>query len=225
MRVLKSVSNRRILQLLLGSLVAAGAGVTAAPVVAGQASSTPSRYLVQAASLSVAEADVQRVGGKVERRLDVIHAVSAYLDASQAARLRALPAVRLFADRKLHTQGLGSLLGSLTAPLQNTLNTVNSTVATNPVVTTVTSVTTPLTATVTQVASPVLSPVIGPVVGALSSSTNLQDGKGVAALTLLYQTNYPMLVGADKLQQRGITGRGVTIAMLDTGLWQDATQM
>ncbi len=58
-----------------------------------------------------------------------------------------------------------------------------------------------------------------------SRNATLQDGTGVAALTPLYQTNYPALVGADKLQQRGITGRGVTIAMLDTGLWQDATQM
>ena len=41
------------------------------------------------------------------------------------------------------------------------------------------------------------------------------------APTLLYQTNYPMLVGADSLQQAGITGKGVTIAVLDSGLWQD----
>ena len=42
--------------------------------------------------------------------------------------------------------------------------------------------------------------------------------------TLLYQTNYPMLVGADTLQQAGITGRGVTIAVLDSGLWQAPSQ-
>jgi len=43
-------------------------------------------------------------------------------------------------------------------------------------------------------------------------------------LTLTYQTNYPMLVGADTLQKAGITGKGVTIAVLDTGLWQDTLQ-
>ena len=55
----------------------------------------------------------------------------------------------------------------------------------------------------------------------MSGNTTTQDGSGVAASTLLYQTNYPMLVGADTLQQAGITGKGVTIAVLDTGLWQD----
>src|SRR5262249_19015282 len=58
----------------------------------------------------------------------------------------------------------------------------------------------------------------------LSSSTGLKDGSGVAGLTLAYQTNYPQLIGADDLQRAGITGRGITIAMLDTGLWNDTTQ-
>ncbi|MDE2051587.1 MAG: alkaline serine protease, partial [Gammaproteobacteria bacterium] len=35
---------------------------------------------------------------------------------------------------------------------------------------------------------------------------------------------YPMLVGADTLQQAGFTGRGVTMAVLDSGLWQDLSQ-
>ena len=39
--------------------------------------------------------------------------------------------------------------------------------------------------------------------------------------TLLYQTDYPGLVGADSLQKAGITGKGVTVAILDSGLWQD----
>ena len=34
----------------------------------------------------------------------------------------------------------------------------------------------------------------------------------------------PQLVGADSLQRSGITGRGVTIAVLDSGLWQDPSQ-
>src|SRR5260370_2429874 len=33
-----------------------------------------------------------------------------------------------------------------------------------------------------------------------------------------------MLVGADTVQQAGVTGRGVTIAVLDSGLWQDPSQ-
>ncbi len=52
----------------------------------------------------------------------------------------------------------------------------------------------------------------------------MKDGTGVAGLTLAYETNYPALIGADTLQRAGITGKGVTIAMLDTGFWNDATQ-
>ncbi len=172
-----------------------------------------SRYLVQAATLALAQQDVKQVGGTLERSLGVIHAVSAYLDASQVAQLRARHDVRVYADRHMRTEGLGSLL-----------NSINSAVATNPVVTAVTSVTTPLTAAVTQVAQPVVAPLTSPLVMAVSSNTALQDGTGVSAATLAYQTNYPMLVGANTLQQQGITGRGVTIAMLDSGLWEDVTQ-
>ena len=180
---------------------------------------SPAELVPKAATVALARQDVQQAGGTVERDLVVIHAVSAYLDGVQAAGLRARSDVRIFADRSMRTDGLLSLVGSLTAPVQTVTNSVNSTVATNPVVKAVTTVTTPLTATVTQVAQPVVAPLTGPVVGALSSNTALTDGTGVAALTLLYQTNYPQLVGADKLQAQGITGRGVTIAMLDTGLW------
>ena len=60
-----------------------------------------------------------------------------------------------------------------------------------------------------------------PLVGALQG---VQDSTGLASLPLLYETNYPALIGADSLQRAGITGKGVTIAVLDTGLWQDTTQ-
>ena len=69
-----------------------------------------------------------------------------------------------------------------------------------------------------------LSPVTSPVVTAVSSLQTPTDGSGQLLPTLLYQTNYPMLVGADTLQQSGITGKGVTIAVLDSGLWQDPSQ-
>jgi len=35
----------------------------------------------------------------------------------------------------------------------------------------------------------------------------------------VHETFYPSLVGADRLHEAGITGKGVTIAVLDTGLW------
>ncbi len=58
----------------------------------------------------------------------------------------------------------------------------------------------------------------------ISSNQTLQDGTGVGSPSLLYDTSYPQLVGADSLQRSGITGRGVTIAVLDSGLWQDPSQ-
>ncbi|MGH9559922.1 MAG: S8 family peptidase, partial [Terracidiphilus sp.] len=69
-----------------------------------------------------------------------------------------------------------------------------------------------------------LSPVTSPVVTLLSALTTPSDGNGELLPTLLYQTNYPMLVGADTLQQAGITGKGITIAVLDSGLWKDPAQ-
>jgi serine protease AprX len=47
----------------------------------------------------------------------------------------------------------------------------------------------------------------------------LTDGTGVSVAPVQYEPNYPMLVGADLVQQYGITGKGVTIAILDTGIW------
>jgi subtilisin family serine protease len=50
------------------------------------------------------------------------------------------------------------------------------------------------------------------------------DGQAVSTPTLLYQANFPGLVGADTLQNQGITGKGVTVAILDTGLYKDPMQ-
>jgi serine protease AprX len=37
------------------------------------------------------------------------------------------------------------------------------------------------------------------------------------------ETHYPTLIGAADLHKRGITGKGVTVAILDTGLWKSPT--
>jgi len=78
------------------------------------------------------------------------------------------------------------------------VSSANNAVASSPVGTVVTAVAAPVVATVT----PVLSPVTAPVVNGLSAATSTQDGSGVLALTLTYQTNYPMLVGADTCRRR-----------------------
>jgi hypothetical protein len=158
------------------------------------------RYLVQAVSVNAARRCVMRVGATVEQNLPIVNGVAARLSASQADRLRAAAGVRLFADRALTTSE--SLLSTLTS-------------ATGDIVS---------TTLVTAGALPVVSGVTSSVVAATSGNSVPQDGTGVNTPTLLYQTNYPMLVGADTLQQAGITGAGVTIAMLDSGLWQAPSQ-
>jgi len=57
------------------------------------------------------------------------------------------------------------------------------------------------------------------IVSQASSSATLADGKAVDVPTILYQTDYTAQVGASTLQAAGTTGKGVTIAVLDTGLW------
>jgi len=175
---------REFLSSMLMSLVslAAAAAAENPTVQPARAAERPSgaRYIVQAASSRSARQDVGRVGAKARQNLDIINAVSAYLNPRQAARLRAAPGVHVFEDRSLTTEGTG-LLG-------------------------------------------LLSPITSPLLTTVSSVTTSPDGTGQLLPTLLYQTNYPMLVGADMLQQAGITGKGVTIAVLDSGLWQDPMQ-
>ena len=113
-----------------------------------------------------------------------IHAVTADLDSQQAQRLRATSGVHVFADRKVAAHGL---LSGLTHTLSSTTNAVNQTLATNPVVSSLTSTALPLVTSVTGNA--VTSTVTAPLVSTLSKATATQDGQGVAALTLTYQTN------------------------------------
>ena len=209
-----------ILTALLSMAALAGPApvTTPAPVRPSAASAAPAPWIVQAASVAAARRQVAGVGARVEQELDIIHGVSAYLNPWQIEHLRTRTGVRLFQDRAVSTRAC--LLGSLVSTTNTLVSSVNNTVASSPVGTVVTGVTAPLVSTVT----PVLSPVTAPVVNGLSAATSTQDGSGVLALTLTYQTNYPMLVGADTLQKAGITGRGVTIAVLDTGLWQDTLQ-
>ncbi|MGA2189853.1 MAG: S8 family peptidase [Steroidobacteraceae bacterium] len=55
-----------------------------------------------------------------------------------------------------------------------------------------------------------------------SDMTTLDDGTAVATPTSLYQTDYALETGASTLQAAGTTGKGVTIAVVDTGLWMAA---
>ena len=193
----------------------------------------PTLYIVQAATVEAARQSVERVAGNVEQPLEIIHAVSAYLTLDQAEQLRQ-SGVRVYADRTLSARGLLSWLTPITTPIVSTVGTVATPIAA-PLVTALSPITTPVTQALAPVTSPVLNvatplagpvvtPLISPLTTSLSAGQTLQDGTGVGSSTLLYQTNYPMLVGADSLHNAGITGRGVTIAVLDSGLWQDPSQ-
>jgi len=185
------------------SLTALSVAATLAAAATRPALDTDPRFLVQAANTTIARRDVAHVGARVERDLGIINAVAAQLNSRQAARLRAMPGIRLFPDRSLATTSLlGGLLNTTTSVVSDTVD----------------------TALVTTSKVPVVSGVTAAVVSGTSNGTATQDGTGVNTPALLYQTNYPMLVGADTMQQAGITGNGVTIAMLDTGLWQDLSQ-
>ena len=170
-------------------------------------------FIVQAPSLQAARQALAQVGARGEADLPIIRSVSAQLDADQVASLKARGFV-LYADRPLRAAGLSSF--------RTTLNQTNSTVASSSTFAFLSSLATPVITTTLK--SPLLTPLTSAMVRSQSQSTSLQDGRGVSASTLTYETNYPALIGADVLQQSGITGKGVTIAVLDTGLWNDIGQ-
>ncbi|WP_116813623.1 S8 family serine peptidase [Steroidobacter cummioxidans] len=187
--------------LILTALVAAGTALADAP--------TRSLYIVQSKSADAASQRLRSAGVEAERELDVINAVAAYLTPEQLAALRADSNVRVFDDREVSPRGglfdsLGGVLGS------------------NSLIKLTQQVTTPIVSPVLQ--SYLTSSLTSPLVKQLSAQQQLQDGKGLNTLGLLYETNYPALIGADSLHSAGITGKGVTIAVLDTGFWQDVSQ-
>ncbi len=168
-----------------------------------------SLFIVQSKSANAAAQRLRSAGVATERELDVINAVAAYLTPEQKASLDADSSVRVFEDRQLAPRGLFSSLGGVLGS-------------------------TSLIKLTQQVTTPIVSPLLrnavtssltSPLIKGLSAGQKLQDGKSFGLLgNLLYETNYPALIGADSLQAAGITGKGVTIAVLDTGFWQDMSQ-
>ena len=198
--------NRLLRRPVLPGLFAA----LACAAIATAQTEAEATYIVQGASLDSARTQVRRVGAEPERDLDIIHAVAVRLTPAQLARLRANSDVRVFDDRAVRTRG--TLLGGLQDIAQRRQLDARA----NSLVQTVQTVASPVVSTVA--CNPLVSTVTSPLVGALQG---VQDSTGLASLPLVYETNYPAMIGADKLHCRGITGRGVTIAVLDTGLWRD----
>ena len=223
MRISGAVSSLMVAMLSVAVTGAqAGAARTVSPTSAVARAESVTSFIVQGKDIEAARASLRRVGASEAQSLDVINAVSADLTTDQVARLQKMDGVRLYADRSVSTRG-AALLTRLTDTVRNTVNSTNSTVASSVVGRVATATAAPVVATVT--ATRLTSALTTPLVRSLSNNTSLRDGSGVAALTLAYETNYPALIGADDLQRAGINGKGITIAVLDTGLWQDTTQM
>src|SRR5882672_6139358 len=198
------------ISIALGSVAAASAAADSASPDDRQSASTPALYIVQAESLNTADKSVVRVNAKVEQEFEIIHSVSTYLTPGQVARLRQTSGIRVYADRAVSERGL---LSSLVSTTNKVVSSTNNTVASSPVGVVTSQVVAPVTSIV--VTNPLVSGITAPLVASTSSNTKLQDGTGVAASSAQYQTDYPALVGASSLQQAGITGKGVTIAILD----------
>jgi subtilisin family serine protease len=206
------MSTRTIAALTALALLGASTqGLSAAPVAAATQT-----WIVQAATSEAAKAHLARVNARVEQELPIIRAASAQLTPAQVQSLQRDPAVRLYAERGVMTSG------DLVSLLKGVTNNTNSTLAS-----------TFIGGTTTYASQFLLVPVLSielvrsltqPLVYASSSKTTLQDGTGVKNSSLTYETNYPALIDADRLQDAGTTGAGVTIAVLDTGLWQDTAQ-
>src|SRR4030081_3368457 len=94
---------RRILsRWLLAATVAGSAPVLAQPP--GPHATPASAYIVQSHGTQSAVRIVRGVGGRITHDLPIIHGVSAMLTPAQAARLRQLGTVDLFADSSVTTQ-------------------------------------------------------------------------------------------------------------------------
>ncbi len=119
------------------------------------AASTRQSVIVQGPDLDRVVNLVQRVGGTITSRLDIIHGVGALLSAEAIARLRAEPAITaVTVNAQVELQGNGN------------------------------------------------------------EGDDDEGGKGPKSPS----TDYPDVTGADLVWQQGVTGQGVTVALVDTGI-------
>ena len=174
--------------------VAAGALTAQSASSAHEARSVPRQettvYIVQGADLDTARAAVETAGGVVTRELGIIDAVGAELTAQALQRLQLRGDVRALANTTMRTSA----------------RTGSSSYGTkSPAPTTTTTTPTPISTTSTATAPSFDTSLMATITGAVMSF--FPDNVG-----------YPALVGADQERAAGVTGNGVTVAVLDTGL-------
>ncbi len=198
--------GRLLLTALVGVVlgVAGGNGVGERP-----ASSAPTamsstvasqRYLVQADGAASAAEAVRRVGGQVVADLPIIAAVGAELSDAQYAALAAEKQLRLFRDSRLELSGrwrdTHKAHPSKSAEAHTTDLLAEDETAQEP--------------TEEEFARS-------------SESDGVLQVEEISR-SMLDKTDYhhPSLLGVPELHEAGINGEGVTVAVVDTGLWWEA---
>jgi serine protease AprX len=173
------------------------------PAMAGAGQEAAQRYIVQARDAGRAQVAVLRAGGAVVAELEVINAVGAELSAAQVRALRAQGGLRLYADVAVKVARARRKTND--PATSTTTDTTTTTTTTDTTTTTTTSDTTTTEFQRTTSSDGLLS---------------LEE----AQRSFLSFTSYthPLLVGAPEVHGTGINGKGVTVAVVDTGLWWEA---
>ncbi|TLZ27009.1 MAG: hypothetical protein E6K27_06270, partial [Gammaproteobacteria bacterium] len=130
MRTLRASASLLIALLSMTALAAAAPSAEPTPGTPPAPTAQRARWIVQASSVAAARRSVADVGATVDRELDIINGVSAYLNPRQSERLRARAGVRLYEDRAVQTR---CLLGSVVSTTNTLVSPTNNTLATSPV--------------------------------------------------------------------------------------------
>ncbi|MEO0616942.1 MAG: hypothetical protein AAFY69_12500, partial [Pseudomonadota bacterium] len=186
------------------------------------------RYIVSADSVAAAAHLVAEVDGLMIGELGIINAVDADLTAKQVAALQALPSVSLFADAPVETSGKkkekkrkstasdddasssGSGSGSETQQVATSSDALaGSTTTSDEMMSGWQDLSALIYAFLTDLSA---TPDAGSEESLFGGNENVSADAGA-------YTAYADQVGARELHAAGITGMGVTIAVVDSGIW------
>jgi serine protease AprX len=190
---------RRAMTVAAATLVVAGlAGPTAASAATTTTASSSDKVSVIVREFDGAgnapERAVSAFGGRVDRQLDVIGGFTAHVPSDRLDALRAVPGVESVSENASLT--LNGLLGSTVGGVTSTATKTTTTAAAS-TTTTVANTTT----TVAAAAAAVVDPVV-----------QGQSGQEGSLYTIANQ-----LTGASKMWDAGYTGKGVDVAVIDSG--------
>ena len=183
-------------------------------------------FIVQAPSVELAEAAVREVGGDVTRRLGVINAVAAVLTADQQQRLPGIADdILVHADARLTVSGKKK---------KNADEVQTADSGTSEPTASSDSVSVDSESGSTKKLCSNDQKQVGDIkeadetmadghTGDVAADGDESDAVAVHSADGL-ESHYPRMIGADQLHAAGIDGRGVGIAVIDTGLWENAIE-